>query len=1059
MTKQESKPPSPPTHFPIVGIGSSAGGFDAIRRLLEAMPDHPGVALVIVQHLAPDKPSLASGLLARYTKMDVRQVHDQSVVEPDHVYVIPPGKLLSIAGGKFQLTPMEGPRHPPVSVDFFFRALAKDQRECAVGVILSGTGSDGALGVKAIKEAGGLVLVQEVDSAEHGGMPEQAIRSGVVDQVLAPEAIPEALIRFANHDYICGDAALPELETDASRSGVSPRLAEVGSETDETGASAGPANDAEAAGDNSDKEVGLDAIVKLLRTSGNSDFRGYKEATLLRRTRRRMCLRHIDKVEDYLAYLEESPAEIKSLAGDLLISVTDFFRDPDAWDDLANHVIPEIVGTKSADEAVRVWVAGCATGEEAYTIAMLMQEEIGKQQRTSPLQIFASDIDKRALDEARAGQYPVSIVADVSAERIQRFFKLEDGDLHFQVNKSLRETIVFAEQNMLADPPFSHLDLILCRNVLIYLKPDMQQKLIGLFHFALRQHGYLVLGTAETVGRQDDLFETLHQRSRIYRGIGPTRHDHLDIPVTSGSRREMNEFTTLAPFRREQQVSHLAQEKLVDMMAPQAILVDRHWRMLYISGDVNPYILHRPGVPNENLLSKVREGLRSKLRGAVRKALAEKSNVSVRCRVHREGTICLVRVEVRYVSDRASQEAFALIVFDELENNHPTLVSDIHRSTGASEIKEMDVDEDSIIRQLEDELAATKDDLQITVEQFEASNEEFKASNEEVMSINEELQSTNEELETSKEELQSLNEELSTVNLQLASKVEELEVKHADLENLVSATDIATVCLDTDFKIRWFTPAARQFIRIQKSDIGRPLEDLQHDFDANELKEEYKKVMRRLIPLDNEVDCTDSRSFIRRTVPYRADDHRIGGVVITMVEISKLRQRETQLRASEGKLLSLTKNLESQVRERTELLGILQHVTRLANEATSIDEALQSSLAKITEFNGWCVGHAWRLADDSSADDPQLESSGIWHVSADAKNSTANGEFQEFQRITAGTRFTKGDGLVGRRCNRGSQNGAMTSALSLIGFVAPSMDWCFTPRSLFRSQSAVKSLP
>ncbi|GAA4468725.1 hypothetical protein GCM10023156_60100 [Novipirellula rosea] len=912
-------------------------------------------------------------------------------------------------------------------------------------MILSGTGSDGALGVKAIKEAGGLILVQEVGTAEHGGMPEQAIRSGVVDQVLAPEAIPEALIRFAKHDYICNDAASPESEADKRCLGV-----RFGDDKSDVSVQNVASSD-----DEQPSPFGLDAIVTLLRKSGHRDFRNYKDATLLRRTRRRMCLHHIDEIEDYLAYLKVTPAEIKSLASDLLMSVTDFFRDPEAWSALASQVIPDLVEKKSAEEAVRVWVAGCATGEEAYTIAMLILEEISQQKKSNRLQVFASDIGKRAIDEARAGRYPVSIVADVSAERIQRFFKLEDGNLHFQVKKPLRETIDFAEQNLLADPPFSHLDLILCRNVLIYLNPDTQQKLIGLFHFALRQQGYLMLGTAETIGRQDDLFETLNKRWRIYRSIGPPRHDRLDFPATSGSIPRASDFAELALPRRDHQVSHLAQEILIDMMAPRAILVDRHWRILYISGDVNPYILYKPGVPNEDLLSKVRAGLRNKLRGAVHKALEEKSSVSVQCRMHRDGTYYPVRVEVRYVTDRKHQEAFALIVFEELESppsagnwpanalssDQPTLETNIQSSSVSDGFDGIDVDEDSIIRQLEEELLATKDDLQITIEQFEASKEEFKASNEEVMSINKELQSTNEELETSKEELQSLNEELSTVNLQLGSKVEELEIKHADLENLISATDMATVCLDTSLQIRWFTPASQQTIRIRISDIDRPLRDLQHDFVTNDLHEACERVLKDLIPAQHEMDCTDGRSFVRRIVPYRTDEHRIGGIVITMVDITLQRQRERQLQASEERLRELTKNLESQARERTELLGILQHVTRLANEATSIEETLRSSLAKITEFNGWFVGHVWQLANDSTPDDPQLESSGIWcinqrpdhlqsinqgvpasvagHETAAGgtvaiANSASDEAFHEFQRMSARLRLSKGDGLVGR---------------------------------------------
>ncbi len=1000
MAKKRSKQTAlPRLGFPIVGIGASAGGLDALRRLLEAMPDKSGVALVIIQHLARDKQSLAPELLSKYTKMEVHQVHDEPTVQPNHVYIIPPGKYLSIVGGRLMLTKMEGPRRAPIAIDFFLRALAKDQQQRSVAVILSGTGNDGTLGVKAIKQAGGLVLAQNLDSAEHSGMPESAIASGVVDQVLSPEQIPAALVRFAEHDYI--------------REETPPLVEQV--EMDEA---SDTSNNPNSISEANVQPAGLSAIIDVLRKHSKRDFSSYKEATLLRRTRRRMCLLHVDSVDEYLDLLKANSSEIDALGADLLIGVTDFFRDRDVWEELASKVIPEIVQSKSTDEPIRAWVAGCATGEEAYTVAILFLDEIRKQRKSNRLQIFASDIDKIALQQARNGRYPISIEADVTPPLLKRYFSLDDAEHYFQVSKSLRESVVFAEQNLIGDPPFSQLDLVCCRNVMIYLKIEVQQQLLALFHFALIDGGHLLLGTAETVGRHDDLFETISKRHRIYRGIGTTRLDRLDLPITTGVSRY--EIEPIPPGRRDMKLSHLTHQMLVDRMAPRAILIDRQYRILFISGDVNPYIMHKAGVPNDDLLGKLHDGLRSKLRGAVRKAFEEHSVVRVSCWVERDMQKHEIMIEASIVKQAGQQDELVLIVFvepsempsDQLRLQHSQSPPNKSSMPKAIDHIDADIDDNAIIRQLEEELSATKDDLQTTIEQFAASNEEFKASNEEVMSINEELQSTNEELETSKEELQSLNEELSTVNLQLSSKVEELEIKHADLENLISATKVATICLDTDLAIRWFTPAAQQLVRIKPSDHGRPLGDLQNDFTNDNLLDECEQVLQHLRPVDNEVDCRDGRAYIRRVLPYLTEHQRIGGVVITLVDISARRKREQDLLASQAELQDLTKSLESQVEQRTELLEILQSITRVANEARTVENAVRSALGKIADYNGWRVGHVWVLDQKSSPPKQAMISSGIWHCDEATKSSIAN--LDDFQKLSQQMRCFRGEGIVGK---------------------------------------------
>ncbi|WP_052031841.1 chemotaxis protein CheB [Novipirellula maiorica] len=890
----DGEPENQKEGFPIVGIGASAGGLDSLRRLLEALPDQPDVAIVVVQHLARDKPSLAAELLANYTSMPVRQVDDAMIVELGCVYVIPPSHFLEIEQGRLKLLAMHEPRTAPIVVDHFFRSLAKDQHSRAVAVLLSGTGSDGTLGIKAIAEAGGLVIAQDPNTAEYDGMPTSAIKTGMVDQVLSPPEIAVALTRFSLHPYVRqSQTVVPVLASEIHT------------------------DDGEASSTQISKQT-FDDVISLLRKRAHHDFRDYKESTLLRRLRRRMCLRQIVQTTHYLSYLENHSDEIAALSKDLLISVTDFFRDTQAWKELAKRVIPKIVASKSAksdsedrnalSHQIRVWIPGCATGEEPYTVAMLFLDEMSRQQKDCELHVFASDIDKDALAFARRGLYPPSIQADVPPQQMQRYFVVEgDGD-HYRVSKTLRDSVLFAEQNLIADPPFSQLDLICCRNVLIYLKPETQNKLMGLFHYALHERGYLMLGSAETVGRDDDLFSTIHKRYRIFQRIGSVRHDRVEFPIAKGQ--SQRTFPAPLPLQRhERKVAQLIQKRLFDIVAPCAILIDRHWKILYINGDVNQFLQHAPGVPTEDLLSKLRSDLKPRLRDAVRKSFAEKHTVQLDCRLDHDGNAIDVAIEIRLLADAMDHDAFALISF-QVSDNPSSPEQQVDSQTDHDVIKlggdfvgvSTRDERESTIHHLENELRLVKDELQSSLEQFEIAHEEYKASNEEVVSVNEELQSTNEELETSKEELQSLNEELSTVNQELALKIDELEIKHADLENLISATQIPTICLDNNLAIRWFTPAAQALIRIRSSDQGRPIGDLADDFLDGDLSAECAQVLRQLQPLENEVSCRDGRVFIRRLLPYRADDKKNGGVVVTMVDITARKKREEELRSSEAQL-------------------------------------------------------------------------------------------------------------------------------------------------------------
>jgi two-component system CheB/CheR fusion protein len=950
-------------NFPIVGIGASAGGLTPIKEFLDALPDNPGVAIVVVQHLDPTRKSLAPELLASHTSMKLCEVVDNPRVRPNSVYVIPPGKYLSISRGELVLTEPDQPRGTRMAIDYFLRSLAVDIHQRSVGILMSGGGTDGTLGIKLIKEVGGMVMVQDPETCDHDSMPRSAIDTGVVDFILPPKKMADVLVRYANHSYV--RQAAPELQPEEGQTDVKADLP--------------------------DSEV-FTSILSLLRVRSKHDFRNYKVQTLVRRTRRRMCLVHLDDYGQYLEYLREHAEEIDALVKDLLISVTNFFRDDEAWEQLRQQAIVPIVEKSKPDEPIRVWVPGCATGEEPYSLAMLLIEELHRAKKVLPIQIFASDIDKDALDYARHGIYPSSIQVDVSLERLSRFFVKVNGNDQYRVNKQVRELVVFAEQNLIGDPPFSKLDLVCCRNLLIYLKPEVQEKVISLFHFALRNGGYLFLGTAETLGRQTDLFHPVSKRWRIFHRMGSTRPERAEIPVTAGApRREVGIREHKGPELREARLARLANQWMVEWLAPAAILIDDKWNVLYINGNVDKYVQYSQGVPNDNLLEKVRPGLRVKLRSAVHQAFEDDRVISVDAFAAINKGSHPVRILVRPLRD-SNDRRLALVVFEDHHASAPSSPSEASTlarpaaktrdkspapASKSARREQADLDEHRVIQQLEQELAGTKDDLQSALEQFEASNEEFKAANEEVMSINEELQSTNEELETSKEELQSLNEELSTVNNQLASKVEELESQHADLKNLVAATDVATICLDRDKRIRWFTPAATRVIRLNEADAGRSLSDLSHDFDRDELTDVAGQVARTLLPVQDEVTCHDGRTYIRRVLPYRTEDDHIAGIIITFIDISERKHTELALAESERRHRELARSLEQQVEHRIRTLKVLHDVTMAANEARSVDAALKAALERICLYNGWVLGHAWRMKDG------ELTSAKVWQVARD----------------------------------------------------------------------------
>jgi two-component system CheB/CheR fusion protein len=824
----------------VVGVGASAGGLDAFKKLFSAMPVDSGMAFALVPHLDPRHESLMVESLDKHTGIPVLEAQDGMPVLPNHVYVIPPGTDLTITDRVLHVAPLTQRRGAETAIDGFLRSLAADQQRLAVGIILSGTGSHGTAGLTAVKAAGGLALAQMPESAEHDQMPRSAVAAGVVDHVLPPDQMPAALVRHAAH--------------------LSTRTA-----------------------DSSLEELGQ--ILALLRAEAKRDFRGYRTNMLLRRVKRRMGLCRIDQVAGYITYLHTHPAEVRALAKDLSIGVTAFFREPDAFRVLERVVIPELIERggqpDNGGRPVRVWVPGCATGEEAYSIAILFFEQFALAGQPIVLQIFATDVDDESLDVARTGLYPETIAADVSAERLRRFF-VPTQDQRYQVSQPLRAAITFAPQNLTADAPFSKLDLIACRNVLIYLEPDVQAKLMALFDFALLDSGYLMLGPAESIGQATNRFIPISKKWRVFRRGGAAHRDIPEIPILPAGKPRAGVLHTADRPRPAAAVTDLLQRALIADFAPAAVLVNPRYEILSVLGPIVDFLEFPPGALTRDLLAMARPGLRTAIRSACQQALEDHHAVTdAHARVKRQHTYVACTVTARPVATRNDPQTLLLVTFQD---------SPGHRAAGTTKkvatATDRSIDESRRVRQLEDDLKDMRDEQRNTIDELRTANEELKASHEEAMSINEELQSTNEELETSKEELQLLNEELSTVNSQLQDKVRELDTANNDMMNLLASTEIATVFLDTDLRIKRFTPATARLLNLLATDLGRPFRDIAPRVPDAALLEDCRRVIEQLAPLETVVRADDTTAYLRRVLPYRTADRRIDGVVITWVDIT-----------------------------------------------------------------------------------------------------------------------------------------------------------------------------
>jgi len=847
--------------FPIVGIGASAGGLSAFEAFFSAMPTDraTGMAFVLVQHLSPDHKSILSDLVKRYTRMRVFEVEDGMEVRPDCAYIIPPNRDMAFLDGTLQLMEPAERRGLRLPIDFFFRSLAQDQHERAICIVLSGTGSDGTLGVRSVKGSGGMAMAQEPETTEHDGMPRSAIATGLVDYVLPPERMWSRLEAYVSH--------APERKRAADK-------------------------------EPSPSDGTLRKISLLLRSQTGHDFSQYKENTLVRRLQRRMALHQIESPAEYLRYARENPTEVEGLFRDLLIGVTNFFRDPDAYAALEKRVLSSLFANRPAGSPIRVWVCGCSTGEEAYSIAILLYEHVSMLKTPYKIQVFATDIDRWSIEAARAGIFPRNIAADISGDRLGRCFS-ERVDGGYRIAKSIRDLIVFSEQDVLRDPPFSKLDLISCRNLLIYLNSDAQKKLIPLFHYALQPGGWLFLGTSESVGEFSSLFEIVDRKSKLYArredGAALVR-PVLDAVAIAAS--AVQPTISREPGASEPTVTlrTITERALLDHFSQVALLINGRGEIQHILGRTGKFLEPASGdASTMNVFTMAREGLGRPLTTALHKAVARKEIVRTSgLRVRANGGFTTANLVVRPVpafADGSPPDDLYLVVFEEAqtqaEHAPATSLSPRQRSRVAA---------------LEQELRSKEEYLQTTLEEMETSNEELKSTNEEMQSVNEELQSTNEELETSKEELQSVNEQVATVNAELQDKVSELSRSNNDMNNLLAGTGVGTLFVDHQLRIARFTPLITQVINLIDSDIGRPVGHIVSNLVGYDtLVDDVADVLETLTPREVEVRTKSGLHYLMRMRPYRTLENVIEGAVLTFVEITQRKRVEEQLREAQAK--------------------------------------------------------------------------------------------------------------------------------------------------------------
>ncbi len=851
--------------FPVVGIGASAGGFQAIKMFFQHMPKNNGMAFVIVLHLSPEHQSIADKIIQESTKMPVLQVTKPVPIERNKVYVISPAHMLQMNDGYLRVSAPEPRRGGHVAIDLFFRDLADVHKERAFCIVLSGSGSDGAVGVSRIKEQGGVTFAQSPDDAEYDSMPKAAIATGLVDLVMPVAEMPQKLLELWNNSR---QIRLP-IDSDPEIHAVA------------------PSSEQEAL----DAERYLNTILTQLRTGTGYDFKHYKRATVLRRIERRMQVTAQSTLIEYSEFLQTHPKENKLLLGDMLIGVTNFFRDREAFEALERDILPQLVRSDSSSlelNEIRIWSAGCSTGEEAYTLAMLLNDQLHLENSGAKMQVFATDIDERAIAAGRSACYPEAIVTDVPPQRLRQYFIKENQQ--YRIRKELRERVLFAQHSLLADPPFSKIDLIVCRNLLIYLDREVQREILEMFHFALRPGGFLFLGTSESADICSELFAPIDKKNRIYRALsGATAPRRTPTVSRLTASRTTQETRVLTPVRSKRKAFADVHLRAIAHSAPPSIVVDRQGDILHTTDHAVRFLRYVSGEVSHSLVSLIDPSLRLEARTALFQAIQSGKVVkSGLINVSQGNQSAQYRLEIRPYDDEDSGEEVFLVLFLESEANATQGVARLADST-----------ENQVLVNLEGELHRTKLQLQETIEHSEISEEELKAANEEMQAVNEELRSATEELETSKEELQSINEELMTVNHELKTKVDETDKVNDYLTNLIASTDIATVFVDRSLRIKWFTPTATEIFSMLPVDTGRSLLDITHRLHYEDLALDASAVFESLTVIEREVSSADGRWFIARLLPYRSNEDHIDGTVLTFIDITKRRATEEELRLSE----------------------------------------------------------------------------------------------------------------------------------------------------------------
>jgi two-component system, chemotaxis family, CheB/CheR fusion protein len=890
---------------PVASIGASAGGVGALQSFFEALPEKVGAAFVVIVHLDPEHASELSSIIAKRSKMPVIEVTADQEIEADKIYVIPPNRQLLVSADHISSAPFKEPRGQRAPIDQFFRSVA-DQHGDGFAIILTGAGSDGAVGVKAVKEAGGLILVQDPNEAEYPSMPRCAIASGVADFVLPVREIARRIPELVrNKEQFAGND-----------------LAEKEEET-------------------------LRRILAYLRLKSGHDFSQYKRSTVVRRLARRMQVKRAETLDEYLAHLRSEAEEAQALLADLLISVTSFFRDPTAFQQLAREVIPRLFDERGSSNTLRVWVPGCATGEEVYSIAILLLEESARREDRPEIQVFASDLDAGALATAREGSYPLAIRTDVSEERLRKFFTRE-GD-HYRIRREVRDLIVFAPHSLLRDPPFSHIDLISCRNLLIYLDRELQNQVCSTFHYALRRHGYLFVGSSETIDNQS-LFRVVNRDARIFQALERTRELPPLPRVVTGPR--IHEPSLPLPSDRRIKGNYASEHRLgLEQLGPPSMLVDEGHRIVNLSETVGRFLLQPAGSPTNVAEDLVRPELRLDLQTGLHRAFEQNEpTLSLPISVRFNGTPRQVSLQVRpFLRDEASRSALVFFMEGGAAPSVPR------------QAPEQDDNASQVVAQLRNELSATQAHLRTSREQYDTVTEELRASNEELQSINEEYRSTAEELETSKEELQSINEELQTLNHELKLKLDAVSRAHNDLQNLMSSTDVATLFLSTDLRIHRFTPRITSIFNIVHGDEGRPVSDFTHRLEYKSLDQDARRVLTDLAPIEHTIKSMEGHWFLMRLRPYRTVEDKIDGVVITFVDVTERQQAEERWQSRQQLLLN---ELSHRVKNTLAIAqAIVSHTLRSAGATEAVQESVIARLQAVGKSHDLLLSSDWNGAE------------------------------------------------------------------------------------------------